>query len=143
GGRVRPRNGRRLVPPRVVSGEEPEVAERYCRQLSESAIRRAESRRRIDLPRRLTPTGRDGLSRPDVRGGCPQDRSGQSAGVKPTPISFSSSIAWTLFDALFFLLTAARPSSVTDSRPRKIARLPQSFHISMRCGNLTMMSVRV
>ena len=52
-------------------------------------------------------------------------------------------MARTLLSAVFFLLTALSPSSVTDSRPRKIARLPQSFHISIRCGNLQMMSVRV
>ena len=52
-------------------------------------------------------------------------------------------MARTLLSAVFFLLTAFSPSSVTDSRPRKMASLPQSFHISIRCGNLQMMSVRV
>src|ERR1043165_6978580 len=64
-------------------------------------------------------------------------------GVKPTPISLSRFSARTLLSAVFFLFTAFSPSSVTDSRPRKMARSPQSFHISMRWGNLQMMSVRV
>jgi len=53
-------------------------------------------------------------------------------GVKPTPRSLRMLMAWTLLSAVFFLFTALSPSSVTDSRPRKIARSPQSFHISMR-----------
>jgi hypothetical protein len=63
--------------------------------------------------------------------------------VKPTPRSFKIWIARTLLSAVFFLLTALSPSSVTDSRPRKMASEPQSFHISIRWGNLQMMSVRV
>ncbi len=64
-------------------------------------------------------------------------------GVKPTPRSLRISIARMLLDAVFFLFTASRPASVTASRPRKIARSPHSFHISIRSGKRQMMSVRV
>src|SRR5436305_1664833 len=64
-------------------------------------------------------------------------------GVKPTPSSFKIARARALLAAVLLLLTASNPASVTDSTPRKIDRSPHSFHISIRCGNLQMMSVRV
>src|SRR3954451_13674450 len=64
-------------------------------------------------------------------------------GGESTPLSFPISTGRLLLAIVLPLFTASSPSSVTDSRPRKIDRLPQSFHISIRWGNLQMMSVRV
>ena len=62
-------------------------------------------------------------------------------GVKPTPSSFKIAKARSLLARVFFLLTERRPSSVLASSPRKMARWPHSFHISMRCGNLQMIGL--